>query len=281
MSKEQEQHKAAPPPFISLLLILSSYYLFIAVTFFINPDPGKDLTPLIQKYLMIFGEISLMIVPVVYILVFRYSFRSVFRLRSIPPRIFGLMIPLGISMALLVDEMVRLIELIFPTPEEFRATLASGVGAESGYELFLAILGIIIMASVIEELIFRGLLQQSMENFISISRAVVYASLTWAILHSSYNIAQAVPLFLFSFMLGYLAFKTQSIIPAIICHGINNCMAVLFYNIEFDEIFPGYDWGGHVSPLLLAPALLITIRIVQYLEGYYQSDPLPSSSSTS
>ena len=70
-------------------------------------------------------------------------------------------------------------------------------------------------------------------------------------------------------MLGYLSWRTGSILPAILCHAISNAIALIYYNSDFNELLPFYEWNGHVSPFLLILAGLVVYGGMRYISEYY------------
>lgn len=103
------------------------------------------------------------------------------------------------------------------TTPAFNVPWDSPVGA-----LFM-ILAIVVVAPVTEEIICRGVLLTVFRRFGNVF-AVVGSSLIWALLHG--NLVQGVPVFLMGLIFGMLALKSESIIPTIILHSINNLIAL-------------------------------------------------------
>ena len=55
-------------------------------------------------------------------------------------------------------------------------------------------------------------------------------------------------------ILGFIACKTQSVLPALILHGMNNAMAMLFAFVDLEKNNL-YIWNGHVAPWFILFAI--------------------------
>ncbi len=109
--------------------------------------------------------------------------------------------------------------------------------------------GIVILAPLGEELLFRGFLQKFLEeHWQDVTRAVLVTSLFFAIIHL--NPFWLIQIYLLGVMLGFLAWRTGSIWAGFILHAANNLMALLFTN--YNQALEGiYSLNGHVAPWIL------------------------------
>lgn len=103
-----------------------------------------------------------------------------------------------------------------------------------GGELVLSFLTLCILPAVGEELLFRGALQGLMRPCGS-AAAVFGPALLFALLHL--NLAQGITAFLCGLFLGWLAERTGSVLPGMLLHLINNCIA--FGDIYLQMYAPG------------------------------------------
>lgn len=119
----------------------------------------------------------------------------------------------------------------------------------SGAELILSFLALCVLPAVGEELLFRGALQGLMRPCGS-PAAVFGPALLFALLHL--DLAQAITAFLCGLFLGWLAERTGSILPGMLLHFINNCIA--FADIYLQMYAPGnIAMGIELFVLLLFP----------------------------
>lgn len=117
-----------------------------------------------------------------------------------------------------------------------------------------AILSACIIAPIIEEVVFRGIILNGMLKRYSPTTAIVISSLIFAIIHG--NIHQAVNAFVLALIIGYVFYKTRSIYLAIFCHFINNASA-------FFLLMPETGIGIIINIIISS---LIGITILIYLK---------------
>ena len=86
--------------------------------------------------------------------------------------------------------------------------------------LFFNFFLIIIVAPIIEEIVFRGLFYKTLKNFIPFVQASIISSLIFAIIHE--NILSLTILFLLSLHLTWIYERTNSILYPILTHSIFN-----------------------------------------------------------
>lgn len=104
----------------------------------------------------------------------------------------------------------------------------------SGGELVLSFLTLCVLPAVGEELLFRGALQGLMRPCGS-PVAVFAPALLFALLHL--NLAQGITAFVCGLFLGWLTERTGSVLPGMMLHFINNCIA--FADIYLQLYAPG------------------------------------------
>ena len=216
-----------------------------SVGFIYHPENDNQVT----NFLALFIGQGFMIVPLLLFLTARKE-SLVDRLRlqrlSLPIVLATLVLSLGIIIA--VDEFDRIASLLF-TPPEYLDQLGYMLKFDSFNMAIFLIFGIVILAPLGEELLFRGFLQQFLEeHWQDITRAVLVTSLFFAVIHL--NPFWLIQIYLLGVLLGYLAWRTGSIWASFILHAANNLMALLFTN--YNESLDGfYTWNGHVAPWIL------------------------------
>lgn len=274
-----------PTPLQATLVIVAS--LLFSIIFaelivlpFMPDDPASlEGSPMV-KLVLVLGETGLIILPLLFLKRKGFPIKAIFRWNPVNRHVILIAIILGFAMTIVGDELDRLINIIF-TPPEFLEQLEASLKITSFLDLILLFIGTVIIASVVEESVFRGFLQITLENHLNVTKAVIYSSIFWALIHGI--LFWAVQIFLMGVILGYLAWRTKSIIPSAICHAINNGMALFFTNggdtAGGSTFYSVYEWKGHVSPLILIPAIIILVKAIQFLdESYFRGNSSPSSS---
>jgi len=266
-----EEKSRFPKPMETFLVIIAGFIFVVLTTqlllwLFVSQPEEHQKTSTIFKLLITLGEIGLIVVPIIYIKNLKLSLKDTFRWNPISLEIVFWSIIIGISMSIVGDELDRLISLVIPAPE-FLAELSAALQIHSMLDLLILFTGAVVAAAFVEESIIRGFLQKSLETHLDVTRAVVYASLAWTIIHGV--LYWAIQIFLLGILLGILAWRANSILPSVIGHAINNTFALVFNNIHQEKLDGLYLWGDHVSPLILLLAMAGLFYGVKSFYRYY------------
>lgn len=100
----------------------------------------------------------------------------------------------------------------------------------TGMSLAANILLIAVVAPVVEETLFRGILLGSLRNYMGEWTAIIISAIVFAALHL--DTAGFFSKFALGIGLGYLYRKHQSIYPSMALHAINNLLAVLAVSLS-------------------------------------------------
>jgi membrane protease YdiL (CAAX protease family) len=92
------------------------------------------------------------------------------------------------------------------------------------YSIIISIVSVAIVAPIIEELFFRGFIFNSLQKVYSPNLTNLVASLIFACIHLQFNVI--IPLFILGYIIGHIRIKTNSVIPCITFHIINNSLAL-------------------------------------------------------
>ena len=203
--------------------------------------------------------ISTVIIGLPVIIYLRFKGLSIpehLRINKISSNTFISIILISIGFIIIVDELDRIVYTLFGAPE-YLHELVEQLKITSIYNGFIIILITAIIAPLVEEMLFRGYLQKVLEkSWEDITKAILVTSLFFTLVHlNPYWIVQ---IYLLGLMLGYLAWRTNSIIPGIILHGLNNGFAVALNNVE-DVFNRYYNWYEHVNPLWIFIAIVLII----------------------
>lgn len=164
-------------------------------------------------------------------------------------------------------------------PEALRQDVAGDI-LKTALDNPWSFIAIAIMAPIAEEMVFRGAIMRASEHTWIGKRmiaangvnwgTIIFTSLLFAAVHG--NPAQMPHAFLIGLLLGWLAYRTGSIIPGILLHFINNGTAYIMY-----QVYPqSYDmemiefFGDSYLRLggAIALSLLIFIPSLYQLNAY-------------
>ena len=203
----------------------------------------------IINFLALFIGQGFMVIPLLLFLTARKeSFVDRLRIRKLPFPVILSTLVLSLGIIILVDEFDRIASLLF-TPPEYLDQLGYMLKFDSFNMAVFLMLGIVVLAPLGEEILFRGFLQKFLEeHWQDVTRAVLVTSLFFAIIHL--NPFWLIQIYMLGVILGFLAWRTGSIWAGFILHAANNLVALLFtnYNQVLDDI---YTWQGHVAPWIL------------------------------
>lgn len=197
---------------------------------------------------------GLMMVPLVLYLKFKkLSIIDSIRFKTLEYRTIRSIILFSLGLIILSDELDRIIQVYIPTPE-YIVDLNHLLKPESLFGGFLLFFAVVILAPLGEEIIFRGFLQQTLERqWKDSTRAVLFTSLIFSLIHM--NPYWFFQIYILGIFLGFLAWKTNSIIAPLILHGLNNFIALLL-SLSEPQNNSFYLWKGHVSPWILILACI-------------------------
>ena len=179
------------------------------------------------------------------------------RIRFVSSDVIISTIYLSFGIIILSDELDRIIQIFLPAPE-YILDLNGLLQPESIMGFFLLFIAVVIIAPLGEELLFRGFLQQILEkHWKDVTKAVLVTALFFAMIHM--NPYWFVQIYILGILLGFLAWKTKSVLPPLILHGINNAMAMFFSFAEIEDNSI-YIVNGHVAPWFIFFATYAILR---------------------
>ncbi|MFH1853557.1 MAG: type II CAAX endopeptidase family protein [Candidatus Neomarinimicrobiota bacterium] len=208
-------------------------------------------------YLSIFIGQGFMAVPLLFYLHSQgISFRRSLRLNPVGSVTVLATVLVAVGAVFIADELDRLVSLIFPAADSLMQ-IGQVLIVDSALSAIILFIGLGILAPIGEELLFRGYLQGFLEeHWQDVTRAVLVTAMAFALAHM--NPFWLVQAYLMGVLLGYLTWRTDSVLPAILLHGIYNAVALLITNLQ-NVNTTLFLWGDHVSPLwlLLAAGLIV------------------------
>ncbi len=217
-----------------------------------NPDAPQKFYTFIS---FIIGQ-GFMLLPLIFFLKSRKEpILKTIRFNPITVKIMISTIIFSLGLIILSDELDRIIQIFFPAPE-YIIDLNTLLKPESTTGFILLFFAVAILAPIGEELLFRGFLQQFLEkHWKDITRSILVTALLFSIIHM--NLYWFIQIYFLGVILGFLSWKTNSVVPALILHGLNNAIAMLLSFSEYNEN-TFYVWNGHVSPWIILMAIIFT-----------------------
>ncbi len=164
----------------------------------------------------------------------------------------------------LIGVLNNAIDIVLPPPSWFWELFNKVF--ESDYGIYGAVLKVVIIAPIIEELIFRGVIMHGLMRNYSSSTAIFSSALMFALFHL--NPWQFPATFVLGLLLGFLMVRKRNILLCILGHAINNGIALF-----------GALIGEEISFLHSRTSLLIIsflVAIVSFVVLYIVTKPVAS-----
>jgi membrane protease YdiL (CAAX protease family) len=238
-----------------MVIFILTVLLYVSIGYLMARLFGR-LAPALWELLI--AGLVLPLPAYIYLRHYDYDVRAIFRLNMVSTRIAVLSVVLGLTSFLLAHEIDRLIAIVLPLPEEYKTRMYAALIAQNWLDWILAILAVVVLPSIFEEMVLRGFVQNTVEQYHKVLPAIAITAAIFAAMHGL--LSQIVQIFLLGVFLGWLAWKSESIIPAAIVHAINNLLSLLLANMKTAPswlIWQGNSpasGDGHVNPFFLLAA---------------------------
>lgn len=209
-------------PILALAVVLICFVLLQVLTLFFSLFVGSSFA-LVPAFVI--GGI----VPI--FLVTKFTTRSPrLFLRLLPPRPLPLIFSIGASFSLVILQynLAGLIENLFPMPSWIQDFLINLTRVRNLPEFVKVASGVVIAAAIAEELLFRGLLQKSLETRWGRWPGILLTSVLFALLHDPWRF---IPILLVALLFGYLVSKGNSIYYGMVAHAVTNATSVAGGNL--------------------------------------------------
>ena len=123
------------------------------------------------------------------------------------------------------------------------------VGTGSTITFMSSVFAVAVVPAVSEEFLFKGFLQTTLEYHTKVFYAILFSSLLFGIMHL--NIVIFLPLTIMSLYLGYVSYRTSSIIMPMILHFSSNFYSVTTLFYFGNELDTGFSPNENVTEVLL------------------------------
>lgn len=183
---------------------------------------------------------------------------------------------------ILASEVGNLVLALLPVPQWLNDILADVV-LGGGFSM-LTVFVVVIIPAVFEEIMFRGIILRGLLRNYSASVSILVSAVLFGFIHL--NPWQFVGGTLIGILLGWVAVKTDSIVPTIVMHFMNNFI-LLVASLASDVIsIPGFNAGVDVGQSSFQPwwfdligLLLFGIGITVLWWVFRQLKPVPDTAS--
>lgn len=135
-------------------------------------------------------------------------------------------------------------------PDSYRELMRRLIAADTGSDLLIAVLVFAAIPGICEELLFRGFVLRGLAQRMSPRAAVVFSAILFGAFH--FDLYRLLPTTLLGIILGWVAWRTGRLWPAMVLHVANNAIAVLAMNLPALRDVAWLQEGGAIpAPVLL------------------------------
>ena len=173
-----------------------------------------------------------------------------------PFRVYLLIFPMMFGMMLVADYTTQLIpteggflgEMYRMYTEQFAKLLEEPISL---------VIMTVILAPILEEILFRGIIMKGMiNNKVAPATAIIVSALIFGVVH--FNPWQFAGAFLLGLVLGLVYYKTKSLLMPILLHAFNNLLSALMMMYSDSETFSGL-FNVNKELLLVAGVVIFAI----------------------
>jgi uncharacterized protein len=159
-------------------------------------------------------------------------------------------------------------DLIGPIKKLFEELTKILVRADSPAELLAVIFIVAVVPAIVEELLFRGLIQKIFERLMSPTVSAILAGTIFGLYHM--NPFEVVPLIGLGVFFGLLRYRSQSLLLPMSAHFLNNLMAVLasYYGFNDENLLSAAQTTADIPAMLfelVVFAALFSLSFAIYL----------------
>lgn len=202
-------------------------------------------------------ELFIIIPAILVIKSYRYPLKTALRLNPVTFDIMIWSLLLGISFAILGDQLDRIVQSWYPMPVELLEQLELTFQTKYISDFILLFLIGTVGAGFCEEILFRGFFQRILEKRMQLIAAILFPAILFGIVH-------VLPWLIFQItvmgiVLGIIAWRTDSVYPTIIIHAANNAIAILFLKFNTPEVESIYLTNEFVDPKIVLVSTAIFI----------------------
>ncbi len=233
---------------------VQSALVIIIATLLLVTGVGIVWETLDAKWELLLLELFMAIPVLIFIFIRRYAFSELLKWKKVSVNILFASSLIGLGFIPLSDELDTLIQTIFPMPDEVISALETFLMINATEEWIIILLAGVLIASFSEELLFRGFLLTSLEQTMRPATAIVISACLFAVVH--FNPWWLITIWMTGLLLGFMAWRSGSIFPGIVVHGINNGVSIVLANVNSIKLEESYYIKDHVAPLWIAVSLI-------------------------
>ncbi len=247
--------------FAIVILSVISAFIVGGIIMGVSASSPEQVNKLYLYISFLIGQGIILVPPIYFLTIKKQPILESLRINAVSLQTIKDTLIFSTGILIVFDTLDRIIHKFIPPPE-YIIDIGEIMKPDSALGYIFLFLAVVIVAPIGEEIVFRGFLQKFLEKYWNdITRAVLVTSLFFAMIH--FNPFWTIQIYLLGVILGFLSWKTKSVIPSILLHISNNGSAFILNNIN-DGSIAFYLWKDQVSPIFI---LLAAFLIYKGLKG--------------
>jgi membrane protease YdiL (CAAX protease family) len=193
----------------------------------------------------------------------RLPFASAFRFHPVPLSTVAAAVLLGAGLAVIGDQLDRIIQSWFSVPQEYIDAIESLFRDAPPGDFYMMLVLATLGAGICEEMLFRGFFQKILEEHTRVWMAIFFPAALFGLIH--FLPWMVLQITLMGTVLGLLAWRTQSVWPSVVVHATNNFLAVITIRWQSSEWDRLYLKGDFVNPPVVLFAIALFIFSLKFI----------------
>ena len=229
-----------------LVLQLAAGFACGLVLAVVNVALHRDVTAGLQHPALLAAMNILAVTPVIVLGVWlsRAPVREALPFGRVAWRALPALVLVILGYSIVFSEIDNVVRMLLPAPRWFAAFLTDLAAGESSP--WGSLLATVVVAPILEEALFRGVILRGFLLRYTPLRAVLLSALLFALLHA--NPWQLLGPFAIGVLLGWLVYRTRSLVTAMLAHALTNAVPLLA--TIGGVAIPGFSTGFDLPPVL-------------------------------
>lgn len=219
----------------------------------------EELTSILYKNSMILTAVAAAItIPIAWLLFRNDRKKEYIEYEKINVLSYGLILLSAITACIGANQLLTIIRLdeIFPGYKQFEQAIFGG-------SILIQVLAAVILAPIIEELLFRGLVFKRLNSYVGRIPAMLISSVFFGAYHG--NVVQGVYAFIVGMLFVYIYDKYKTIWAPILAHVIANLTSILSKEIGIFNIFYTSNTAFYISTIIVIVLCIASLVLIHKL----------------
>lgn len=219
----------------------------------------EELTSILYKNSMTLTAVAAAItIPIAWLLFRKDRKKEYIEYEKLNELSYGLIVLAALTACIGANQLLTIIRLdeIFPGYKQFEQAIYGG-------GIIMQVLAAVILAPIIEELLFRGLVFKRLDGYIGKIPAMLISSLFFGIYHG--NVVQGVYTFVLGMLFVFIYDKYKTIWAPILAHVLANLTSILSTNVGIFDVFYANDVVFYISTAIIIALCIGSLILIQKL----------------